>query len=216
MPANTTHSNRRPDGSLRWCDGVGPGGLALRWFFCSPAQAILGGMHDRSHLPTRLTRLGEEPDDDHIARLTPGERVALVWPMTLQAWAFKTGDVDESRLRRILSALSAAGVEFLVVGAYAMAAHGVPRATGDIDIWVRSTPENADRVLQALRAFGAPLFDLSCDDLLRPDVVFQIGVAPNRIDILTGITGVAFEDAWRNRLTVSVESRAFPSSVSMI
>ena len=110
----------------------------------------------------------------------------------------------------ILSALSAAGVEFLVVGAYAMAAHGVPRATGDIDIWVRSTPENAERVLQALRAFGAPLFDLSCDDLLRRDVVFQIGVAPNRIDILTGITGVAFEDAWRNRLTVSVESQSVP------
>jgi hypothetical protein len=103
----------------------------------------------------------------------------------------------------ILAALSAAGVEFLVVGAYAMAAHGVPRATGDIDIWVRPTPENADRVLSALRAFGAPLFDLTREDLLRPDVVFQIGVALSRIDILTGITGVGFEDAWRNRLTVT-------------
>ena len=75
----------------------------------------------------------------------------------------------------MLSELSAAGVEYLVVGAHALAAHGVPRATGDIDIWVRSTPENADRVLAALMRFGAPLFDLTREDLTRAGTVFQIG-----------------------------------------
>ena len=89
----------------------------------------------------------------------------------------------------MLAALSAAGVEFLVVGAYAMAAHGLPRATGDIDIWVRPTRPNAERVMQALKAFGAPRFDLTIEDLLCADTVFQIGIAPSRIDILTGITG---------------------------
>ena len=82
--------------------------------------------------------------------------------------------------RDMLSALSAAGAEYLVVGAYALAAHGLPRATGDIDFWIRPTPANADRVLNALREFGAPLQDLTRDDLARPGTVFQIGVAPRR------------------------------------
>ncbi len=110
----------------------------------------------------------------------------------------------------MLAALSAAGVEFLVVGAYAMAAHGLPRATGDIDIWIRATRENAERVLRAVRAFGAPLFDLSSDDLVRPDTVFQIGIAPSRVDILTGISGVSFEEAWRNHLTITVDDQLVP------
>lgn len=114
-------------------------------------------------------------------------------------------DFDE-----MLAALSAAGVEFLVVGAYAMAAHGLPRATGDIDIWVRATRENAGRVMRAVQAFGAPLFGLSLEDLLRSDTVFQIGVAPSRIDILTGITGLSFEEAWPNRLTVTIEEQPVP------
>jgi hypothetical protein len=110
----------------------------------------------------------------------------------------------------MLSALSAAGVEFLVVGAYAMAAHGLPRATGDIDLWVRPSLENARRVMQALRAYGAPLFDLTLDDLTRSDTVFQIGVAPNRIDLLTGITGVTFEEAWANRLMLTIDQQIVP------
>ena len=99
----------------------------------------------------------------------------------------------------MLSALSEADAEFLVVGAHALAAHGVPRATGDLDLWVRSTPENAKKVLAALQKFGAPLFDLSVQDLSTPEIVFQIGVAPLRIDILTSITGVDFEEAWTRR-----------------
>lgn len=104
----------------------------------------------------------------------------------------------------ILSELSAAGADFLVVGAHALAALGVPRATGDLDIWVRPTPENAERVLVALRKFGAPLFDLSVEDLTRPDTVFQIGVPPSRVDILSGISGVDFDVAWDRRTEVAV------------
>jgi hypothetical protein len=104
----------------------------------------------------------------------------------------------------MLSALSEAGVEFLVVGAHALAAHGVPRATGALDIWVRPTPQNAERTLRALASFGAPLADLVPEDLTRPDTVFQIGLPPGRIDILSGITGVAFDEAWARRVPVVV------------
>jgi hypothetical protein len=105
----------------------------------------------------------------------------------------------------MLSALSAEGVEYLVVGAYALAAHGFPRATGDIDIWVRPTPENARRLWRALAGFGAPLAGIERSDFERSGTVYQIGVAPNRIDLLTEIDGVAFEEAWPGRLVRRVE-----------
>jgi hypothetical protein len=110
----------------------------------------------------------------------------------------------------MLSELSAAGVEFLVVGAHALAAHGVPRATGDIDIWVRAAPDNADRVLSALTRFGAPLIDLSREDLTRAGTVFQIGQPPSRIDILSSISGVTFEAAWPRRILVEIDGIAVP------
>lgn len=102
--------------------------------------------------------------------------------------------------RDLLSTFNANDVEYLVVGAYALAAHGRVRATGDLDIWVRPAPENAARVLKALAAFGAPLRDLTAADLIQPGLVFQIGVAPLRIDILTAIDGVEFADAWAARM----------------
>ena len=101
--------------------------------------------------------------------------------------------------RDMLSALCAEGAEFLLVGAYAMAAHGLPRATGDLDIWIRPTDDNAPRVWRALERFKAPLSNLSIDDLKTTDVVYQIGVAPSRIDLLTSISDVEFEAAWKNR-----------------
>jgi hypothetical protein len=104
----------------------------------------------------------------------------------------------------MLSALSVAGVRFLIVGAHALAAHGAPRATGDLDIWIDATPENAARVLAALGTFGAPLLDLSAADLCTPETVFQIGVPPARIDILTSISGVEFGDAWSRRIEVPI------------
>jgi hypothetical protein len=103
----------------------------------------------------------------------------------------------------LLSALCAAGARFLIVGAYAVSFHAEPRATGDLDVWVEPSPENAVKVLAALRRFGAPLHDLTEADLSRPDVVFQIGVPPRRIDVLTSITGVTFDDAWTDRREVA-------------
>jgi hypothetical protein len=105
--------------------------------------------------------------------------------------------------RDLLSEFNAHGVEFLVVGAHALAAHGHVRATGDLDVWVRAEPRNAARVIRALRAFGAPLHDLTEGDLSRPGTVFQIGVAPLRIDVLTAIDGVEFAEAWEGRMSAS-------------
>jgi hypothetical protein len=110
----------------------------------------------------------------------------------------------------MLSALTETGAEFLVVGAHALAAHGVPRATGDLDIWVKGSGDNAKRVLSALEKFGAPLIDLTMSDLTTPGVVYQIGVPPSRIDILTSISGVTFEQAWARRLTVEIEGTSVP------
>ena len=100
----------------------------------------------------------------------------------------------------ILSAFANAEVEYLLVGAYALAAHGHPRSTGDIDLWVRPTPENAERVIKALRQFGAPTQNIGHDDFSRPEMILQIGVSPRRIDIMTDIEAVTFHDAWPNRL----------------
>ena len=110
----------------------------------------------------------------------------------------------------MLSALSAAGAEYVVVGAHALAAHGLPRAAGHLDLWVRPTPENAERVLAALRSFGAPLHDLSVRDLTSSETVFQIGVPPNRIDLLTSITGVTFDEAWPHRQEIPIGALAVP------
>ena len=107
--------------------------------------------------------------------------------------------------RDMLSDLNDAGAEFLVVGAYALAAYGMPRATGDIDIWVRPTESNAQNVWAALEAFGAPRSGVSAADFAQQDVVFQIGVAPGRIDILTSITGVEFDAAWDAREQIEVD-----------
>jgi hypothetical protein len=105
--------------------------------------------------------------------------------------------------RDLLAEFNAAGVEFLVVGAHALAAYGLVRATKDLDLWVRPEPRNAARVLVALSAFGAPLLDLTVDDLSRPGLIFQIGVEPIRIDVITAIDGVEFDDAWPDRIQAS-------------
>lgn len=104
----------------------------------------------------------------------------------------------------MLSAFSAGGVEYLVVGDHALAAHGRPRATGDLDLWVNPTPENADRVWRALTQFGAPLGDLTTQDLVSRDIALEIGLPPRRIDVLTSIDGVEFGEAWRDRVTVEL------------
>ena len=98
----------------------------------------------------------------------------------------------------------------MVIGAYAMAAHGHPRATGDMVLWVGTSPTNAERVLEALSAFGAPLTEVDREDFQTPDTVFQIGVSPRRIDILTSIKGVDFEEAWPARWEIEIEGLTIP------
>lgn len=107
--------------------------------------------------------------------------------------------------RDMLFALSAEKAEYLLVGAYALAAHGYPRATGDIDLWVKRSEENSQCVWKALQQFGAPLRGLCIDDLQTPDIVFQIGTAPRRIDILTSISGVEFDEAWKDRKMITLD-----------
>jgi hypothetical protein len=96
-------------------------------------------------------------------------------------------------------------VKFLLVGAYAMAVHGYPRATMDIDIWVMPDPENAQAVLQALDRFGAPLHELTIEDLQKDDTIFQIGVAPRRIDIITGASGLQFDETLANSSVIDID-----------
>jgi hypothetical protein len=99
----------------------------------------------------------------------------------------------------LLREFVARDVRFLIVGAYALAHHGRPRATGDLDVWVDATATNAPRVMRALAAFGAPMRDISEPDFARPGVVFQLGVPPGRIDIVTELTGITFAEAWPGR-----------------
>lgn len=107
--------------------------------------------------------------------------------------------------RDMLQALVDEKVKFLLVGAYALAAHGYPRATMNIDIWVMPEPDNADGVLRALRRFGAPLHNVTKNDFQKEGTVFQIGVAPRRVAIITAASGLQFVDTFRKSLVVEIE-----------
>lgn len=112
----------------------------------------------------------------------------------------------------LLDALDEAEVEFILVGAHALAAHGVPRATGDIDILIRADKANAQRVLQALLLFGAPVeqHNVSAGDFEVEGDVYQMGLPPRRIDLLTQIDGVSFDEAWNRRVQLSYHGRRLP------
>ena len=101
--------------------------------------------------------------------------------------------------RDLLSALSTADVRFLVIGAHAVIYYTIPRYTKDLDIWIEPTAENAAKTYRVLAEFGAPLSDIRVEDLYTPGVILQIGVEPNRIDILTEVEGLSFEEAWSRR-----------------
>ena len=116
-----------------------------------------------------------------------------------------------SDYKDMLQVLLDQGVKFLLVGAYAMGAHGYPRATGDIDIWVKPSPENSARVYRSMAAFGAPLHEIDEATFVTPGVVFQIGVAPRRIDLITTISGVGFDDAYQQRRIVEIEGLPVPT-----
>lgn len=112
----------------------------------------------------------------------------------------------------MLGALISAEVEFVIVGAHALAVHGVPRATGDIDVLVRPSKENAARVMNALRMFGAPTsaHGVSQSDFETGGNVYQIGLPPRRIDLLTEISGIGFDEVWRSRVSVTRSGLELP------
>ena len=112
--------------------------------------------------------------------------------------------------RDVLSSFNAERVEYMVVGAYALAAHGLPRATGDIELWVRPTPENALRVERALITFGAPADQFSRSDFESDDLILQLGVPPGRVDVITSIESVSFDEGWANRLVVELDGISVP------
>lgn len=105
----------------------------------------------------------------------------------------------------MLQCLADEKVKFLLMGAYAMAAHGYPRATMDIDFWVQPSPDNAEAVFRALVKFGAPLMNLTVEDLQKNDTIFQIGVAPRRIDVITGASGLDFDETYAKAVEVEIE-----------
>ncbi|RJQ42291.1 MAG: hypothetical protein C4550_00010 [Nitrospiraceae bacterium] len=101
-------------------------------------------------------------------------------------------------------------VRFLVVGAYAMGAYGYPRATGDFDIWVEASPDNSKKIYKALKEFGAPLKEITSETFSEKGIVFQIGVPPRRIDLITHIDGVAFKDAYQAKEEFKIEGLKIP------
>jgi hypothetical protein len=114
---------------------------------------------------------------------------------------------NNSDFADLFAALNAAGADYLLIGAHALAVHGFIRGTKDLDVWVRPSAENASRVHRALASFGAPVRDVAAEDFAKPGIVYQIGVPPVRIDITTIVDGVTFDEAWPARVSASFEGQ---------
>ena len=112
--------------------------------------------------------------------------------------------------KEMLQLLLEEQVDFILVGAYALAAHGYPRATGDIDIWVRAEEINSINIYRALERFGAPVDQITVNDFANEGIVFQIGVTPRRIDIITHLDGVTFGEADEDKVILEVEGLKLP------
>ncbi len=108
-------------------------------------------------------------------------------------------------LREFVELLNSHGVEFLIVGAHSLAFHARPRFTGDLDILIRPTVQNAGRIIAVLKEFGFADSEITAEDFTKPDNVIQLGHAPNRIDLLTGITGVSAEDAFASKVAAQLD-----------
>jgi hypothetical protein len=157
---------------------------------------------ESTEITTTIIRSGGgEPQDGMWMNYSPEERIEAVWTLTklCLTWNNQLSD-DEPRLERTLRTLNDEGVEYLIVGAHALAVYGHVRATKDLDVWVRANGENAIKLIAALRSFGAPLLDLTSEDLSTPGTVFQIGLPPLRVDLLTQIDGIEFSVAWPDRV----------------
>jgi predicted nucleotidyltransferase len=113
-----------------------------------------------------------------------------------------------SDLREFIELLNSHEVRYLIVGGFAVAFHGYPRLTGDIDFFLDSTPENAQKIQAVLRDFGFGSLGLTADDFTRPNQIVQLGFPPNRIDLLTSISGATFPEAWESRVGGELEGIA--------
>lgn len=116
----------------------------------------------------------------------------------------------DSDFSEFVALLAAHDVRYMIVGGYALAAHGLPRATGDLDVWIWPDPDNARRILEVLDEFGFGELSISEDDLTSPDLVIQLGYPPYRIDLLTRIEGVNFESAWQRHVEVILDTVRVP------
>jgi len=112
--------------------------------------------------------------------------------------------------KEMLQLLLEEQVDFMIVGAYALGTHGYPRATGDIDIWVKPNNINSKKIYKALAQFGAPLGQIQTDEFSTEGIIFQIGVIPRRIDIITKIDGVTYEEADEDKIIVAIEGLKIP------
>jgi len=116
----------------------------------------------------------------------------------------------EDDLREFIELLNALKVRYIIVGAFAVAYHGYPRYTGDIDLFIERSPENAQGILNAIQQFGFGDLGISSEDFLQADQVIQLGIAPNRIDLLTFLSGVEFQEAWATRVQGEIAGLSVP------
>ncbi|MBX3291090.1 MAG: nucleotidyltransferase [Acidobacteria bacterium] len=109
-----------------------------------------------------------------------------------------------SDFRDLLQIFAAYKVRYLIIGGYAVSKHSEPRYTKDLDIWIDNSIENAELVYSALKAFGAPMSDVTVNDLTTPSMVYQIGIEPTRVDIIMGLAEMDFDNCWKRRESVSI------------
>jgi hypothetical protein len=107
--------------------------------------------------------------------------------------------------KEFIQLLNAHKIDYLVVGGYAVAIHGFPRTTGDIDFWIKPEKENAERIVKALIEFGFGSVDIRVDDFIKQDSVVQLGFPPNRIDIMTSVSGLEFDECFTNKKEIEFE-----------
>ena len=144
----------------------------------------------------------------------PVGRQAIAWPK----WSDFAKNISigstlmlNPDFKELLGLFNKLHVEYLVVGGYAMAVHGFPRYTGDIDLWIWAKPDNADRIIIALKEFGFGSLGLKSEDLQIPAQVIQLGYPPSRIDLLTDIDGVSFAECWENRDEIQMAALIIPT-----
>jgi hypothetical protein len=151
-------------------------------------------------------RLLSEPanDLDYWITRSPAERLASLETLR-ERYSWLKGIELQKDFKEFIVLLDKHDVAYLIVGGFAVAAHGYPRFTGDIDFWVKVDPENARRVVAALHEFGFGGADISEGDFLKPNYVVQVGYPPNRIDLLTSVTGLEFDECWQVREIIEVD-----------